>query len=271
MKKISIIIYFVFLLTISACQSEQTTYQMNSPEKEIELNNVKSFNEDSNNEDASSEGDQPRDTGKVVYLTFDDGPTSATKNILDTLKQFNAKATFFMLEPAMREFPDMVRKMVEDGHAVGMHGVTHDKDQFYASEQTALEEMIKAQETLQDITGIDSKLIRTPYGSIPYLTESYREALTSKGLQLWDWNVDSSDWSLSGDQYVDSVVNQIENLASAGVTSIVLMHDQTETANHLSTLLTYLSENGFQTKKIDDNTEPYNFNCYDRCHSLNSN
>ncbi|MFD2043356.1 polysaccharide deacetylase family protein [Ornithinibacillus salinisoli] len=241
---------------------------------------MKSFNKDptapiepkENNEKTASENDQPvnsQATGKVVYLTFDDGPTSVTKNILDTLSQFNAKATFFMLEPAMRDFPDVVNKIIEDGHAVGMHGVTHDKNQFYDSEQSALEEMITAQETLQEITGVHSNLIRTPYGSIPYLTETYREVLDSNGFHLWDWNVDSSDWSLSDDQYVDSVVEQIEYLSSAGVTSIILMHDQAETANHLSILLTYLSENGFQTKKIDENTKPYNFNCYDRCHSLN--
>ncbi|SFL33180.1 Peptidoglycan/xylan/chitin deacetylase, PgdA/CDA1 family [Gracilibacillus orientalis] len=258
MKKISIIIYFAFLIIISACQSEEVTYQ-------IELKE--------NNEIISSAGKQQlnsEDTGKGVYLTFDDGPTSVTKNILDTLSQFNAKATFFMLEPAMRKYPDVVKRIAEDGHGLGIHGVTHDVNQFYTSEQSALEEMITAQETLQDITDVRSKLIRTPYGSIPYLTESYREVLDSNGFHLWDWNVDSSDWSLSGDKYIDSIVNQIENLASAEETSIVLMHDQEETANHLSLLLTYLSENGFQTKKIGENIEPYNFSCYDRCHSLNS-
>ena len=203
---------------------------------------------------------------KTVYLTFDDGPTSATTDILDTLHQFNAKATFFMLEPSMRELPKVVDKIVEEGHAVGLHGVTHDKNQFYQSAQSALEEMTTAQETLLDITGIRSNLIRTPYGSVPYLSESYRQVLDSNGFKLWDWNVDSSDWSLSNDEYVDTVISQIEELVNAGVAPIILMHDIPNTASHLSILLTYLSKHGFQTKIIEENLQPYNFNCYQRCH-----
>src|SRR5699024_8629644 len=139
-----------------------------------------------------------------------DGPTSATTDILDTLHQFNAKATFFMLEPSMRESPEVVDKIVEQGHAVGLHGVTHDLNHFYKSEQSALNEITTAQETLQQITGVRSNLIRTPYGSVPYLTKSYREILDSNGFKLWDWNVDSRDWSLSSDQYLDTVIGQIE-------------------------------------------------------------
>jgi peptidoglycan-N-acetylglucosamine deacetylase len=210
------------------------------------------------------------DIEKTVYLTFDDGPTAATTDILDTLHQFNAKATFFMLEPSMRELPEVVDNIVADGHAVGLHGVTHNKYKFYKSEQSALEEMTTAQETLLGITGIQSNLVRTPYGSVPYLTESYRDILGSNGFKLWDWNVDSSDWSLSNDQYVDTVIKQITELDNAGVTPIILMHDKPNTANHLSILLTYLSEHGFQTKKIVEDTEPYNFNCYDRCHQLST-
>ncbi|WP_096186939.1 polysaccharide deacetylase family protein [Evansella halocellulosilytica] len=68
--------------------------------------------------------------GKTVYLTFDDGPSSASIEILDILDQFDAKATFFMLEPEMRTHPDIVNRTVKDGHAVALHCVTHDRDKI---------------------------------------------------------------------------------------------------------------------------------------------
>lgn len=208
------------------------------------------------------------ETGKVVYLTFDDGPSSVSNEILDTLDQFNAKATFFMLEPAMKEYPEAVKRTVKDGHAVGLHGVTHNKDIFYKSEQAALGEMKTAQDTLESISGVNSSLIRTPYGSIPYLTDSFREVFDQNGFKLWDWNVDSSDWSLSKNEYVKNVISQVEKLENDGITPVILMHDRGETAHHLSTLLQYLQEQGFQMKVIDEHIQAYHFNCYNRCYRL---
>lgn len=208
------------------------------------------------------------ETGKVVYLTFDDGPSSVSDEILDTLDQFNAKATFFMLEPAMKQYPGAVKRTVKDGHAVGLHGVTHNKDIFYKSEQAALGEMKTAQDTLESISGVHSSLIRTPYGSIPYLTDSFREVFDQNGFKLWDWNVDSSDWSLSKNEYVKNVISQVEKLEDDGIPPVILMHDRGETAHHLSTLLQYLQEQGFQTKVIDEHIQAYHFNCYNRCYRL---
>ncbi|BBI34063.1 polysaccharide deacetylase family protein [Cohnella abietis] len=205
---------------------------------------------------------------KTIYLTFDDGPSSATNDILDTLKHYHAKATFFMLEPHMKQFPDIVKRIVEEGHSVGLHGVTHNKKLFYKSEQSALDEMNKGQEALEKLTGIKSTLIRTPYGSVPYLLESYRKELDNEGFKLWDWNVDSSDWSLGSKAYINVTIKQIEKLHKGNVTPIVLMHDKNETAKHLSTLLEHLTKNGFLFKKIEEYNKPYSFNCYDRCYRM---
>jgi peptidoglycan/xylan/chitin deacetylase (PgdA/CDA1 family) len=204
--------------------------------------------------------------GKIIYLTFDDGPTSATQDILDTLKEYSAQATFFMLEPKMRESPDIVKRIVNEGHAPALHGVTHNKYKFYWSEQSALNEMNKGQQTLESITGVRSVLIRTPYGSVPYLVNSYRAILDEQGYKLWDWNVDSSDWS--NGQYLTTTIHQIQKQVAAGITPIVLVHDKPETAKHLPALLEYLSQNGFVTQRIEQDTKPYNFNCYDRCYRI---
>ncbi|WP_188455500.1 polysaccharide deacetylase family protein [Virgibacillus oceani] len=287
MNKFKLIIFLACLVIFYVCQShfdlnqegakesqsiaaghkagQDSTQQINPTYKEL----PESQKTETGESKAESELVSPTNE-KTVYLTFDDGPTAATTDILNTLNQFNAKATFFMLEPSMTELPEVVDKIVKEGHAVGLHGVTHNQNKFYKSEQSALEEMNAAQQTLQSITGIKSSLIRTPYGSVPYLTESYREVLAGNGFKLWDWNVDSSDWSLSSDEYVGTVIKQIEDLVNAGVAPIILMHDKANTANHLSMLLTYLSEHGFHTKKIEENLQPYNFNCYQRCHRLST-
>jgi len=125
--------------------------------------------------------------------------------------------------------------------------------------------MNQAQKTLEEITGISTVLIRTPYGSVPYLTESYRKVLNDNGYKLWDWNVDSSDWSTSSNDFVKSTIEQIKKLEKNDVTPIVLMHDLPETAKHLTKLLTSLTDDGYTAKIIEDDMEPYNFNCYDRC------
>ncbi len=205
---------------------------------------------------------------KVIYLTFDDGPSTATDDILNVLQKNNAAATFFMLSPHMKERPNTVERMIKEGHSVGLHGVTHDVNHFYHSKQTVLDEMNEAQEVLESITGIPSVLIRTPYGSVPYLIEPFRKALNTEGYKLWDWNVDSRDWELADGNYVKSVIDQIKSLEESGATPVVLLHDQPKTAKYLPQLMTYLANQGYQIKKLDDSVEPVKFECADRCHPI---
>ncbi|MCM3033091.1 polysaccharide deacetylase family protein [Niallia sp. MER 6] len=205
---------------------------------------------------------------KVVYLTFDDGPTSSTFEILDTLDKYNVKATFFMLEPAMKTYPKAVSRTVKDGHGVGLHGVTHDVNKFYQSAESALNEMQVAQKTLQDISGVKTNLIRTPYGSIPYLTNSFRDVLKENKFVIWDWNVDSSDWSVSNKKYVQNIIEQLKQLDPSKHSPIILMHDRSGTASELPTLLNYLKDNNYQAEIIDEKLEPYSFECHDRCYPI---
>lgn len=118
--------------------------------------------------------------------------------------------------------------------------------------------------------GIPSVLIRTPYGSVPYLIEPFRKALNTEGYRLWDWNVDSRDWELADGKYVKSVIDQIESLEERGVTPVVLLHDQPKTAKYLPQLMTYLANQGYQIKKLDDSVEPVIFECADRCYAINN-
>lgn len=197
------------------------------------------------------------DKRKVAYLTIDDGPSDVEHEILDLLAEYDATATFFMLEPPMRKYPDAVKRIVDDGHVAALHGVTHDAKKFYRSKDSVLQEMNTAQKTLEDLTGVQSTLIRTPYGSSPKMTPAYKQAVEENGYQLWDWNVDSRDWKYTNGAYVQHSIEQIEYVASRGEDPVILIHSRRTTLEHLPKLLDYLVEQGYSLKGLDDSMETY--------------
>ncbi|WP_058005186.1 polysaccharide deacetylase family protein [Heyndrickxia sp. FSL K6-6286] len=198
--------------------------------------------------------------GKVAYLTFDDGPNAHTERILNILKKYDAKATFFMLNDNMAAHQTVVKEMVSEGHGVGCHGVTHDQQKFYRSPASAVGEMNTCLSTLAKITGQHSTVIRVPYGSKPYMTTNYRKAMDAKGYQMWDWNVDSLDWKLlNGPKTANYTINQIKALQKSGTSPLILFHDKATTADALPAVLSYLKENGYELLPITNDIEAYNF------------
>lgn len=244
----------------SASSSKEGIHETTIVKKEIQNNPENETNKSSTESKTSKE--------KIVYLTFDDGPSTDTDEILAALRNHHAKATFFMMEPHMKERPEAVKRIVRKGHGIGLHGVTHDLEQFYRSKQTVLQEMNKAQKTLENITGFHSNLVRVPYGSVPYLIQPFRKALKSHGYKIWDWNIDSDDWDLSGKEYVTNTIHQIQKKEKGVIRSIVLLHDSSNTAKYLPELLDWLTNHGFQMKKIDTSVPVMHFKCYDRCHRI---
>jgi peptidoglycan-N-acetylglucosamine deacetylase len=194
-----------------------------------------------------------------VYLTFDDGPNENTEDILNVLERYGAKATFFMLEPNMKKFNDSVKDMAAEGHAVGMHGVTHNAGIFYQSSQTVVGEMKKGQETLESITGLHSNLIRVPYGSVPNMTLEYREAVNNAGFNMWDWNIDSEDWRLNSHKYVPNVMDQINSFPYMNSPKIILLHEKDVTLEYLEELLIDLTEKGYDMKALKEQMDPVTF------------
>ncbi|MBM7600824.1 peptidoglycan/xylan/chitin deacetylase (PgdA/CDA1 family) [Virgibacillus halotolerans] len=206
---------------------------------------------------------------KAIYLTFDDGPSPEAGELLDILDQYNAKATFFMLGPQIQSRPEIVERMVNEGFGLGLHGITHDKDQIYRSTEAPTEEMSDDQEIVQDVSGVYTELVRLPYGSIPYLTEEMRGSLNQQNFKIWDWNVDSRDWELKDQRFIDHTIQEIENVKQAGETPVVLLHDKPETIRHLPKLLTYLQQEGYQTETVTNKMAPLTFECEGRCHPIN--
>lgn len=199
---------------------------------------------------------------KIIYLTFDDGPTAHTAQLLDILDQYHAKATFFMLGPQMQQFQKATKRIVADGHGLGLHGVTHVPSKFYQSAYSGLKEMQRANVTLNKVAGVKTSLVRTPYGSKPYLKSSYRNVLLAQGgFHLWDWNVDSEDWKYKKDhqKVYNSMMKQIHNVQKSGTTPVVLMHDQEATLKVLPQLLKTLKAEGYKFEILTKKVQPVNF------------
>ncbi len=199
--------------------------------------------------------------GKTVYLSFDDGPTATTSELLDILTKYDVKATFFMLGKNMKEYPSQVKRTAKEGHALGLHGMTHRKEKFYASPSAALSEMDGDNAVLKKLTDHSSTLIRPPYGSKPYFTKTFRDKVLTQGYHLWDWNVDSEDWKYKDDSesIYNTVMNQVHKLQKTKVNPVILMHDQKATLKVLPSILETLKKEGYEFQILTADMEPVNF------------
>ena len=197
------------------------------------------------------------ETNKEVYITFDDGPTQNTVKILDTLKKYNAKATFFVLEDRISQNPDIMARIVNEGHQIGLHGISHDVNVIYSSPSEPLLEMNKANETLYNTLGFKTKLVRTPYGSYPYMSLEQYRILCAAGYKVWDWTVDPRD-SVGTAPSAQSLLERIKRDLKGNEFPIVLLHDRKSTANNLEYILSFFSGEGYTFGIIDENMDCVN-------------
>lgn len=195
------------------------------------------------------------DAKKTLYLTFDDGPSEYTEELLDLLKAHDMKATFFMLETEMKRYPEVVKRMVNEGHAVGVHGVTHERSSFYAGELGPLKEMEQANLTLETIIGKRTCLARTPYGSSPYLTRGQEKALESHQYVLWDWNIDSRDWCYRNAQKTFyNTTRMIQK--SEKEPKVVLFHDIKGVLGTMNLMLDWMDAHHYTSFPITETLQP---------------
>lgn len=162
--------------------------------------------------------------GGVIYLTFDDGPSRYTQELLDILDKYNVKATFFVV--GYRDL-SIVKEMAERGHAVGNHSYSHDYSRLYASKEAFFRELTRCENKLEDILGYDTKLVRFPGGSsyskskVPM--SSLTRSLEAKGYSYFDWNVDSKDAVGAASTY-EVFYNVCRGVAPREI-AVVLQHD----------------------------------------------
>lgn len=166
--------------------------------------------------------------GKLpVYLTFDDGPhPERTPKIIDQLSDINAKATFFVLGESAKKHPEIVRKLITEGHSIGSHSWSHWSAEKVPATQW-LNDIQKARDEIESISGQACKLFRPPYGE---LTPQTLLGLLKTNTRIIQWSHDSKDFEAkTGAQFEKWF---IDNKPSFG--SVILMHDNQDlTSQHL--------------------------------------
>ena len=197
----------------------------------------------------------------VIYLTFDDGPSSYTNKILDVLKKYNIKATFFLTNSGS---DDVIVREYQEGHTLGLHTATH-KWEIYSSVDSYFNDLSIVYERVKRLTGVESKYIRFPGGSSNTVSRKYQTGIMStlakevedRGFSYFDWNVDLED---AGSCAYKSnkeacVLNNFKNGLSKNRINMVLLHDiKSYTANALEDMITYALDNNYVFKSIDDTT-----------------
>lgn len=166
--------------------------------------------------------------GKVIYLTFDDGPSRYTLELLEVLEKYNVKATFFIVGSAGVGYLD---EIAAGGHSIGIHSMTHVYSEVYASEEAFFKDLYATQQLIYDRTGILTTLMRFPGGSDNTVSKKYNRgimtrlsaAVEAQGFQYFDWNVSSGD--AGGATKTEEVFQNVINGVKQRDISVVLQHD----------------------------------------------
>ena len=186
--------------------------------------------------------------GKRLYFTFDDGPTAGvTEPILEILDHYQAKATFFCLGERVTASPELMQRLVAQGHAIGNHGYEH-LNGWSTSTASYCQDMQRGQAAIQQTLGRSIRLLRPPYGRL-----TFRQWLRLRGqYQVVMWEVNSQDYR--EDLSVTHLFEQITKRARAG--SILLFHDSAKSAARtlplLPLVLDYYAQRGFQFSRLED-------------------
>ncbi|MBP3872011.1 MAG: polysaccharide deacetylase family protein [Faecalicoccus sp.] len=206
-------------------------------------------------------------SNKVVYLTFDDGPSNVTPTILDILDTYNVKATFFVTGNG-QQYNDYIVKAYKAGHQIGLHTYTHEFSYVYSSVDNYFEDLNSISNMVEELTGYHSNIIRFPGGSSNTISDNYSygimteltQMVTDQGYYYFDWNVDSGDASAIG---VDPSVI-IENAClGTGDSLVILMHDtfgKETTAEALPTIIEYYQSQGYSFATLNE----YSPECHHR-------
>lgn len=192
---------------------------------------------------------------KIVYLTFDDGPSENTKKILDILDKHDVKATFFVtgFNVPSRQY---IKEAYEAGHTVGLHSYTHDYGEIYASEEAYFDDLEKIGDMVEEQIGFVPCFIRFPGGASNTISSNYNAGIMSKltekvidkGYQYYDWNYDSRDGgNPNAEQVYQNAIGCTENEI------VLLFHDSQPkdyTVKALPKVIEHYKERGYAFKAI---------------------
>ena len=168
---------------------------------------------------------------RKVYLTFDDGPSGNTGEILDILAEYDVKATFFVVGKEEEKYQPLYKRIVEEGHTLAMHSYSHKYNEIYQSRESYVEDLTKLQEFLYNTTGVWCRYCRFPGGSSNTVSRvdmhELIDYLEEQDMSYFDWNVSSGDASsayISPDAIVRNSTARLQEFQEA----IILLHDASD-------------------------------------------
>lgn len=213
----------------------------------------------------------PNNSAKICYLTFDDGPSENTLKILKILDQYKIKATFFVVNTPQNNI-NYVKQVHEAGHVIGLHSTSHDYAKIYKSTNAYFADLKSISDTVKNLTGVESKIIRFPGGSSNAVSKKYcpgimtklAKATVERGYHYYDWNVSSGDAEANKVSYT-KILNNVLSQAKGKKNICVLMHDsaaKTTTVDALPYIINGLIEQGFTFKGLSTDVTGFKHGIY---------
>ncbi len=196
--------------------------------------------------------------GKIAYLSFDDGPSEQTITVLDILKEEGIHATFFLIgEEITPEREDIVRRIVNEGHTIGLHTYCHNYEKLYSSVDAFLEDYEKVCLKIYEVAGVRPSIFRFPGGSRNHygkkIVDSVAEEMERRGYCYYDWNVSAEDSVGKPTSY--SIRANIFKDVFRYDTPVILMHDSATnalTVSMLADIIKEIKEAGYEFDTLDN-------------------
>lgn len=221
--------------------------------KNINKNMEQSPKEDETEKALPIEDAFRKDGEKTAFLTFDDGPTkNITPQILDILKKYNIKATFFVIGKLAEKNSLILKRIYDEGHAIGNHTYSHDYKYIYDNIENFTKDVDKCRDTLKKMLGsaFTTRLFRFPGGSTETNNKAFFDTLEDKGYKYIDWN------ALNGDAEgmnipAENLLKRLKQTVGSKDHIVVLMHDAASkktTIEALPGIIEFLKSQGFSFK-----------------------
>jgi peptidoglycan-N-acetylglucosamine deacetylase len=196
----------------------------------------------------------------TIYLTFDDGPSAQTPKVLDILHNEGITASFFVLGQMAEQHPDLIKRIVKEGHTLGNHTYNHVYKQLYQDITEFWRQIQKTEKILYDITGLKPELVRAPGGTSTHFSAFYYYDMDQAGYTVIDWNMDSADSTRAN----ITAKEIVEKVKQSGLKHevILLMHDGAghgQTVQALPEIIHYFKEKGYAFAPLTPLVKPVQF------------
>ena len=270
-KKIVVAVFFMLALII-CYRVEQNIYESktysfyknvgeNLPDGESEAVDSQEILE----QEAIQENLMMEEKKKVAYLTFDDGPSMITSEVLKVLEEKQVNATFFLIGNQITdETLPIIKQSVEDGNCIGIHTYCHECKVIYSNSDSYLKDFDEAYNVIKDKVGIEPTIFRFPWGSansfLSNIEDEVIDTLESRGFTYYDWNVSAEDSVGKPTSY--SIMKNIRKDYKKYNKPIILMHDSSVnqlTAKMLPQIIDELKQAGYSFDTLDHMQNPYQY------------